>query len=318
MPHSGDSQGSSSTSERVYGKLFSACPKEFRENHGPQMMQAFGDLCREERHKGRLGSAKLWAKAIPDLVTTAILERSRVVAVQNLPPWRERVGMLDVIVAFVLSFFLAMIAVVIFFSINPGAWDISWDQLSLSWLTTLYLSLNLAVILVVWLMTSVSSVKITTRSIGLRRVSAWWLFVGAALGLTCWAVAGVAGALYFWVTGNVFYTAREEFFPGLSGASFLDLIFFWIASGLLTAMTNELLFRGILYTYLRRWGIGLAVSVSAAVFGLVCFAFNVELLVIISVGAVLALIYERSGSLWPAVTCAVAINTLARIIHEGS
>ena len=68
---------SKSTSERVYEKLLAACPKEFREDHGPQMMQSFGDLRKEERYRGRLGLTRLWRRTLPDLALTAISERSK-------------------------------------------------------------------------------------------------------------------------------------------------------------------------------------------------------------------------------------------------
>ena len=68
---------SKSTSERVYEKLLAACPKEFREDHGPHMMQSFGDLRKEERYRGRLGRTRLWRRTLPDLALTAISERSK-------------------------------------------------------------------------------------------------------------------------------------------------------------------------------------------------------------------------------------------------
>ena len=310
MSSSGESQKiSPSTSERFYKKLLSACPQEFREEHGQQMLQTFGDLYREERHKGRLGFARLWIKTLPDLALTAVLERSRVVATHNMPPWRERINGIDVIIAFALSMALGTAAFALFGSLNPDFWD-DFASLSLANWTMLYLLLNLSVVLSIGLMTSVRDTGITTRSIGLRRVPVWWLFVGAALGLVCWTVAGATSAIYFWITDNSLYVTGEEFFPGLTGTSLLELVFFWLAAGLLTALANELLFRGVLYTYLRRWGVGSAVLVSSVAFGLLGFGLNVELFIGIGVGAVLALVYERSGSLWPAVTCVIVINTL--------
>lgn len=68
---------SRSISERVYGKLLFACPKEFRKEHGPQIAQTFGDLCNEKRHSGTTGLTRLWLRALPDLATTAIVERSK-------------------------------------------------------------------------------------------------------------------------------------------------------------------------------------------------------------------------------------------------
>ena len=41
-----------SRSERIYGALLLAYPREFRRDCGAEMVQAFGDLCREEKRRG--------------------------------------------------------------------------------------------------------------------------------------------------------------------------------------------------------------------------------------------------------------------------
>jgi hypothetical protein len=67
-----------SRSERVYRVLLLAYPREFRRDCGTEMVQAFGDLCREEmRRGGALGLVRVWARTLPDLVATAFAERSR-------------------------------------------------------------------------------------------------------------------------------------------------------------------------------------------------------------------------------------------------
>lgn len=64
-------------SERVYRKLLLAYPKRFRDEYGPQMEQAFRDLCREERRSnGKAGLVLLWIRAIPDLGSAALAERA--------------------------------------------------------------------------------------------------------------------------------------------------------------------------------------------------------------------------------------------------
>jgi hypothetical protein len=64
-------------SERIYKALLMAYPKEFRSEYGPQMAQAFRDLCREELGRGgTAGLARLWVHTLLDLVATALAERS--------------------------------------------------------------------------------------------------------------------------------------------------------------------------------------------------------------------------------------------------
>ncbi|MGB3633039.1 MAG: CPBP family intramembrane glutamic endopeptidase [Rubrobacteraceae bacterium] len=316
MPPPENPQAASSTSERVYEKLLSACPEDFKEDHGPQMAQAFGDLAREERHSGKFGSMKLWVKTLPDLASTIILERNRSGATLNLQPWRGRINGIDVVTAFVLSLVLSLVLGGIFAAVSsyiyPDVWTTS-GPLPLAGFTAIVLLLSLGMICTIALMTRAEGTNITWQSIGMRRVSRWWLFVGASLGITCWAIASLAGALYFWITGKAFYSTNDEFLSGFSEASFMDLVFFWAAVGLLGSLANELLLRGILYTYFRRWGLWVAVFFSAVLSGLMLFGFSLALSIGIMLGVVLALVYERSGSLWPAVTCAIAINTLGTL-----
>src|SRR5215212_2520685 len=65
-----------SVSERVYEALLLAYPKGFRSEYGPQMAQAFRDLCREELGRGgKAGLVALWVRTVLDLAVTALAER---------------------------------------------------------------------------------------------------------------------------------------------------------------------------------------------------------------------------------------------------
>lgn len=97
MPDAGSRWAS--VSERVYEALLAAYPKEFREEYGPRMMQAFGDLCREElRRGGAFGLARLWVRTIPDLVKTAFVERRKTMRQKLLIPLALIVGLLIALV----------------------------------------------------------------------------------------------------------------------------------------------------------------------------------------------------------------------------
>jgi membrane protease YdiL (CAAX protease family) len=76
-------------------------------------------------------------------------------------------------------------------------------------------------------------------------------------------------------------------------------------------LAEEMLFRGVLYSWLRRrWGAAVAVIASSAVFG--AFHLVPYWIVFAAVlGAVLAVIREKSGSLWPAVFVHMAYNAVA-------
>ncbi len=65
------------TSERAYRSLLRAYPRELRDEYGDEMARCFRDLCREELEDGGgLGLAALWAHTLPELLYTALKERS--------------------------------------------------------------------------------------------------------------------------------------------------------------------------------------------------------------------------------------------------
>ena len=69
------------TSERVYRSLLRAYPRELRDEYGDEMVRCFRDLCREELEDGGgLGLAALWARTLPELLSTALKERSTMLA----------------------------------------------------------------------------------------------------------------------------------------------------------------------------------------------------------------------------------------------
>ena len=83
-----------------------------------------------------------------------------------------------------------------------------------------------------------------------------------------------------------------------------------VMAGIVAPFAEELAFRGVLFPWLRA-RLGLP---AAAVLSALCFAFlhGVILLVpaLTVIGIALALIYERSGSLWPAIVTHGVFNAL--------
>ena len=68
-------------SERAYRSLLRAYPRELRDEYGDEMARCFQDLCREELEDGGgLGLAGLWAHTLPELLCTALKERSTMLA----------------------------------------------------------------------------------------------------------------------------------------------------------------------------------------------------------------------------------------------
>ncbi len=65
-------------SERAYRSLLRAYPRGLRDEYGDEMARCFRDLCREELEDGGgfLGLGALWARTLPELLYTALKERS--------------------------------------------------------------------------------------------------------------------------------------------------------------------------------------------------------------------------------------------------
>ena len=64
-------------SGRAYRSLLRVYPRGLRDGYGDEMARCFRDLCRERLEDGGgLGLAALWARTLPELLCTALKERS--------------------------------------------------------------------------------------------------------------------------------------------------------------------------------------------------------------------------------------------------
>lgn len=64
-------------SERAYRSLLWVYPRQLRDEYGDEMARCFRDLCREGLHEGGgMGLAALWARTLPEVLSTALKERS--------------------------------------------------------------------------------------------------------------------------------------------------------------------------------------------------------------------------------------------------
>jgi membrane protease YdiL (CAAX protease family) len=97
----------------------------------------------------------------------------------------------------------------------------------------------------------------------------------------------------------------------LGEQSAASVIIYVVLLGLLAPVAEELIFRGFIYSSLRRYVSALpAVVVSAVVFGLM-HPGGTALLQIVVIGIVLAVLYERTRSVIPCIVCHAMNNLLA-------
>jgi membrane protease YdiL (CAAX protease family) len=138
-----------------------------------------------------------------------------------------------------------------------------------------------------------------------------WLWTGLGVGVALRLLAFVIFGLWIAFTGDAWNPHQDlADSAALGGWSFVAIL---ALGGLVIPFAEELLFRGVLFGALRRYGPVLAGLVSATVFGLahvwpplVLFAFVV--------GVVHAWMRERSGSIWPAVVSHAVVNTLSIVM----
>jgi len=142
-------------------------------------------------------------------------------------------------------------------------------------------------------------------SIGLARSE---MFSGLKKGLLWSAAFGALvsiASVGLFVAGFNPFTLMKARLPTQPG----DLVLFFIVGGMVGPLAEELLFRGILYGFLRRWGVIVALVLSTLIFVL-CHPIGHGIPVTRLVGGLLfALAYEFGGSLIVPIT----IHTLGNL-----
>jgi membrane protease YdiL (CAAX protease family) len=91
-------------------------------------------------------------------------------------------------------------------------------------------------------------------------------------------------------------------FQFVTMSSPLDQALLLLQTAVVAAITEEIMFRGVLYPALRaRWGVTKAIVLSAAVFALAHPTLPGGFLPLWLLGVSFAIVYERRGSLWPGI-----------------
>lgn len=161
---------------------------------------------------------------------------------------------------------------------------------------------------------AVIAISVRVRSaaaLGLRRVSRRWILIGIGAGVGVWLVNRLVIVGYVMLTGDT-SNPQAALAEGANGPG-LELAALLLAGAVLVPIGEELLFRGVLYGGLRRYGAIVATIASACLFGL-AHGINVVLPAAIIVGVVNAVLYEKSGSIWPAVLTHGVNNTILFVL----
>ena len=124
------------------------------------------------------------------------------------------------------------------------------------------------------------------------------------------AWSGVFGGTAFLISGSLLAMGVDPLpfitapLPKRAGS----LILFFLVGGIISPVTEELLFRGVLYGYLRRWGMMMAIVLSTLVFVSAHMTFPQIPFNQAVGGIVFALAYEVKGNLMVPITIHAAGN----------
>jgi membrane protease YdiL (CAAX protease family) len=158
----------------------------------------------------------------------------------------------------------------------------------------------------VWLM-GLKRRGYTWTGIGLRPTTRGW--VAASVGI--FIVMRIAVTLLALLLAQLGITSMQAQALAPAGFSWISAIGMTVLAGLVIPIVEEIFFRGVVYRWLRdKWGIVVGVIVSGLVFGIAHFE-PATVVPAIVMGFVLALVYEKSHSLWPPILIHMLNNTLA-------
>ncbi|GAA4934245.1 hypothetical protein EV188_102695 [Actinomycetospora succinea] len=155
----------------------------------------------------------------------------------------------------------------------------------------------------------------SAAAVGLVHPTLRGIGLGVGVGVLVWLASRVLIVVYVALTGD--RSDPQEALTLFSGPVAAALVV--AIGGLLVPLGEELLFRGLGYGVLRRVGRVFAVIVTAAVFAL-AHGLNVVFAAAFVLGVVNAVLYERTGSIWPPVATHATFNLIsfALVLAVGS
>lgn len=151
------------------------------------------------------------------------------------------------------------------------------------------------------------------RDLGLTAPTRRWVWLSLAIALLCIPlISGVTAGFQLLLDHPI--TSPQARLIAPEGFTWTGAVGMLLLAGLAAPFAEEIYFRGLLYGLLRRyWGVVASVAVSALLFGAIHGILDV-LPGTAVMGAVLAVAYERSGTLWVPVTIHATYNSLSIIL----
>lgn len=141
---------------------------------------------------------------------------------------------------------------------------------------------------------------VSWRQIGLRQITRGWFLTVLVISMIVIPLSGLISTLILLLLGRPLENPQIDFLLP-EGFTWFGAIGMLLLGGIAVPFAEELLFRGVLYVWLReRWGLWPGILLSSLIFGVVHVDIAVAGAAFV-LGIVLALVFEYSRSLWSAV-----------------
>lgn len=154
---------------------------------------------------------------------------------------------------------------------------------------------------------------LTWRDLGIRPAAAGWVVIAVIAGPLSLALAGALSEL----VGPADPSAMIEAYAALlapEGVTLLRAAGLVAVIGVFVPIAEEVLFRGVLYAWLRqRRGVVASALISSAVFAIAHVNAEAALQIFL-IGLVLAYLYERTGSIVPSIVTHATVNVASLAI----
>ncbi|WP_119459265.1 type II CAAX endopeptidase family protein [Rhodospirillaceae bacterium SYSU D60014] len=153
----------------------------------------------------------------------------------------------------------------------------------------------------------------TAKQLGLRPSSRRWYIRAVEVALLTLPLVWLINAAVQWLSNEPFRNPQIDVIAP-AGFSWFTAIGMTVVTGIVAPIAEEIAFRGVLYGWLRqRFGVTIGVIASALLFSL---AHGIPALIpaLAVQGVILALVYEKSRSLWPAMITHGTYNTATVIL----
>lgn len=177
----------------------------------------------------------------------------------------------------------------------------------------LFVSQSLLLLGLAWLVV-LRPHRLTLADVGLRPTYRNWYRLAVAGGLLCMPLASLINlAFQSLLGGPVANPQLEALAP--EGFTWTSLVAMLLLVGVLVPFIEEIIFRGLVFGWLRKHLPFAAAAPAAALLFAVAHQVWVLVPVLAFMGLVLAAVTERSGSLWPAIILHGVFNSAMTITY---